>query len=363
MPEETSRRIAVLGAGPGGLAAALVLSRAGHSVALHSRTAERLEPMVAVGGGSIEGEGDEPDELIAIDTITTDVAAAVTGADIVLCCVPANGQEPLARAIAGHLKRGAVVMLMPGSAGTLAVGPIFIDAGLDLHTDVLLGESLTLPQSARYTAPSRVRLRLPSRNRVAAFPGVRSPELYEALEGIVRWKASPSVLDTGLNNVNFLIHPGPMLLNYAEIERRDNEFSLMNEGMTDGVLRCMDALDAEKMALCTTLGLPASDIDSLYTELGSGPQVYRVKGEPFNLKDRIWPRYIDEDTPYGTVMISSLAEQLGVATPISDSINTLLSMLEGVDFAGEGRTADALGLGGMSADQITTYVLNGPPRN
>lgn len=174
---------------------------------------------------------------------------------------------------------------------------------------------------------------------------------------------TPHVLDPGLNNVNFLIHPGPMLLNYAAVERAEGALSLMNEGMTPGVLRCLDALDQEKMSVCSALGLERMDIDSLYTELGSGPHVYRSPGEPFNLTDRIWDRYIHEDTPFGTVMISSIAAELGVPTPLCDAINHLLSILEGVDFWEIGRTAEKLGLSGLDASGIRRYLETGEATN
>jgi opine dehydrogenase len=166
-------------------------------------------------------------------------------------------------------------------------------------------------------------------------------------------------MDPGLNNPNFLIHPAPMLLNYAAVERADGYLSIMNEGMTPGVLRCLDAVDAEKMALCRALGLESIDIDSLYRETGSGPQVYRVKGEPFGLRDRIWPRYIDEDVPYGTVLMSSLGQQIGVPTPICDGINHVLSVVEEVDFWATGRTVEKMGLAGLSLDQILRYLETG----
>jgi opine dehydrogenase len=170
---------------------------------------------------------------------------------------------------------------------------------------------------------------------------------------------TPSVLDPGLNNPNFLIHPAPMLLNFAEVERRDGQLSIMNEGMTAGVLRCLDAMDAEKMAVCTALGLEAVDIDRLYIEGGADPSVYRSPGEPFNLSDRIWPRYLTEDVPYGSVMIASFARHLGVAAPISAGVSTLLSVATDTDFWAEGRTVERLGLAGMDAGEITGFCATG----
>lgn len=354
--------VAVLGAGAGGMAAASRFADRGLDVVLFNRSPARLDPIVDAGGVVVEGENGEPDRLAPLSAITADPAEAVAGADMILCCVAANGQEAVTRAVAPHMEDQAVFVLAPGSAGSLIAARVFDEVGISVHDDVLLGETISLPQSARLTGDARVRIRLPTRNRMAAFPASRSPELYRAVDGLLDFIPVPNVLDTGLNNVNFLIHPGPMLLNYAAVERADGRLSLMNEGMTPGVLRCLDAVDAEKMEVCAALGLERRDIDSLYVELGSGPHVYRSPGEPFGLTDRIWDRYIHEDTPFGTVMISSLGAQIGVHTPVTDGINHLLSILEETDFHQMGRTVEALGLNGLTAGQINRYLETGSQR-
>jgi opine dehydrogenase len=291
--------------------------------------------------------------------VTTDIAEALRDRELVFCFTPANGQRVLAELAAPHLSGGVIYLLASGSAGSLEVARILGEAGLDVIDSVLVGETLTLPQSARMTGPASLRIKLPSTVRLAAFPARNNDRLYEAVGDLISFRRSPNVLDTGINNVNFLIHPGPMLLNYAAVERADGLLSLMNEGMTPGVLRCMDALDREKMALAAALGLEPASIDELYAETGSGPEVYRRTGEPFRLRDRIWPRYIHEDTPYGTVMLSSLGRQLGVPMPVSDAINTLLSVVEEADFRSLGRTAETLGLAGLDAEGITHYLHHG----
>lgn len=349
--------IAVLGAGPGGLAGAAALSRRGFDVRLFNRTTSRIEKLAEMGG--IEIEGDLGEEFIPLPVITTDIAQVVKGAGLIMCFTPANGQRLMAELVAPLIEPGAAFLYCSGSCGSLEAARIFERAGRDVRDDVLLGETLTLPQSARVTESGRLRIRLPSTVRTAAFPARNNDRLYDVLDGVIKFCPAPNVLDTGINNVNFIIHPAPMLLNYAAVERAEGRLSIMNEGMTAGVLRAMDALDAEKMALATALGLTPTPVDDLYRESGSGPHVYRRKGEPFGLRDRIWPRYLEEDTPFGTVMLSSLGKQLGVSMPVCDSINILLSMLEQRDFAAEGRTVETLGLAGMSADEMNEYVVTG----
>lgn len=354
---DDDRRIAILGAGPGGVATAAALARRGFDVALFNRSQERIAALVEAGGVDIEGDLGEA--FVPLSPITTDAGEALADRDIVMCFTPAYGQRYMAEVAAPFLEPGMCFLLASGSAGSLEVRRVFDEYGVDVIEDVLLGETLTLPQSARMVGPAKVRIKLPWQPRTAAFPSRNNERLYEMLDGVLRYLPAPNVLDTGLNNVNFIIHPGPMLLNYAAVERADGYLSLMNEGMTPGVLRCMDALDAEKMALIRTLGLEPTNIDDIYTELGSGPSVYREQGEPFGMRDRIWPRYISEDTSYGTVMFSSLGRLLDVPTPVSDGINTLLSVVEETDFYAQGRTVEALGLAGRTLQEIQHYLREG----
>lgn len=349
-------RIVVMGAGPGGLATAAVLASRGYHVALYNRTPERLQDVWKRGG--VETEGDFGEKFVNIPVVTTDVAEAMVGAQLILISVPAYGQLPMLEACIPYLKSGQIVLFLTGSAASLEAGLRIQAAGHSLD-DILLGETVTLPQSARMVGEAKIRIRLPSRIRTSAFPGRNTERLIEAIGDTLKLIPKPNIFDPGLNNPNFLIHPAPMLLNYAAVERADGMLSIMNEGMTEGVLRCLDAVDEEKMLLQRTLELDVVPIDDLYRETGSGPHVYRSKGEPFGLRDRIWSRYIYEDVPYGTVLYSSLGKMLGVPTPVSDGINTILSVVEQTDFWATGRTVEKMGIAGLNRDQLLHYLQTG----
>lgn len=348
--------VVVLGAGPGGLATAAVLASRGYQVALYNRTPQRLEDVLKRGG--IETEGDFGEMFVNLPIVTTEISEAMRDAQLILIAVPAYGQIPMLEQCLPYLKPGQIILFLTGSAGTLEAALHLRNSGIDLD-DVLLGETVTLPQSARMVGEAKIRIRLPSRVRTSAFPGRNTDRLISAVGDTLKLIGKPNVLDPGLNNPNFLIHPAPMLLNYAAVERADGMLSIMNEGMTEGVLRCLDAVDEEKMALQRTLNLDVVPIDDLYRETGSGPHVYRTKGEPFGLRDRIWSRYIYEDVPYGTVLYSSLGKMLGVPTPISDGINSILSVVEQTDFWKSGRTVEKMGIAGLSRDQLLHYLVTG----
>ena len=183
----TRPRIAILGAGPGGLAGVAALARRGFDVALFNRSAERIESVQAAGGIAIEGDLGE--EFVPVGLITTDIAEALEGRDLVLCFTPANGQRVMAELAAPHLREGTAFVLASGSAGSLEVARIFAAHGLDARSSILLGETITLPQSARLTDDARLRIRLPSNVRLAAFPAVNNDSLYALMDGVITFPA------------------------------------------------------------------------------------------------------------------------------------------------------------------------------
>jgi opine dehydrogenase len=349
-------RIAVLGAGPGGLAAAAGLASRDHDVALFNRTRPRLEPILDRGGVAMEG--DDVNVFVPLPFVTTDIKEAMANAEVVLMAVPAFAQRPLLELCLPHLRPGSTLVLLSGSAGSLEAADLIRKTKLDWD-DVLIGETVTLPLAARMLGPDKIRVKSPYSPRVAAFPGRNIDRLAPALEPLFKLTPRPNVLDPGLNNPNFLIHPGPMLVNYAAVERAEGQLSLMNEGMTPGALRLLDAVDEEKMALQKSLDLEVVPIDDLYRELGSGPEAYRHEGEPYRIVDRIWDRYVTEDVPYGTVLYSSLGRLLDVPTPVSDSLNSVFCVLEETNFWSEGRTLERLGIEGMNREALLHYVETG----
>ena len=358
---EKIERVVIIGAGAAGTAAAVDLTRRNYRVALYDHSPQKILPFSRIGG--IEYEGSIGEGFVKIPTITTDISLAIKDAQLILSVIPANGQGKLISVLLPYLKSDHILLLTTGSAGSLETGKILRQAGFRLDL-MLLGECVVAPLSARMINDTRVRIRLsttdsPKKLRISAFPGHNTTLLTDTLSGMFHWIPKPNVLEVGFNNPNFLIHPAPMLLNYAAVERAEGKFSIMNEGMTQGVLRALDAVDAEKMALQHALGLEVISIDDFYRETGVGPQVFREKGEPFGLHDRVWDRYISEDVPYGIVMFSSFGRMLGVPTPVCDSIVNILSAVNQIDYWAEGRTVERLGVGGLDRPQIMNYLETG----
>ncbi len=73
-------------------------------------------------------------------------------------------------------------------------------------------------------------------------------------------------------------------------------------------------------------------------------------------------RYFTEDIPFGLVIWNSLAQQIGLSLPLTDSFIQISGVLCGRDWEAEGRTADVLGLEGAGAERIRTAFRDGGPR-
>jgi len=68
-------------------------------------------------------------------------------------------------------------------------------------------------------------------------------------------------------------------------------------------------------------------------------------------------RYLNEDVGYGLVFLATLGRQLGVATPIMDSVIALTSRLMKRDYRAEAaRTPASLGISGLDSAALVDVV-------
>lgn len=108
---------AVLGGGNGGFCTTADLTLRGYQVRLYESPAfeQTIEPVIRTGGIYLRGVAGEGFARPAM--VTTDIEAALEGADIILVVVPAMGHKSLAQACAPYLKCGQILVLIPGCFG------------------------------------------------------------------------------------------------------------------------------------------------------------------------------------------------------------------------------------------------------
>jgi opine dehydrogenase len=363
------RTIAVLGAGHGGCAAAADLSARGFAVRLQARRSERLAAIRAQGGIRARGvcEGVAP-----VRCLTTEVAEAVAGADLVMLVVPSIAHESYAGALAPVLPPGVPVFLNPGHTGG---GLHFVRelrrAGY--RGEVAACETVTLTYIARLEAEAAVGIYSYTRNLLfAAFPGAEAARLHALLKPVYPEIAlASSVLETGLANMNAVFHPPGMLMNAGWIEATGGGFLFYREGITEAVGRVVAAIDAERLAVARALGVPARSFLETFHAAGlttraamlSGSVARACRESAPNATLRSPPsldhRYVHEDVGYGLVPMAALGRLAGVATPVIDAHVALLSRAAGIDYAATGLTLDRMGLAGLAPADLARFVEKG----
>jgi len=361
------RRVAVLGAGHGGAATAADLTLRGFEVRLHGRREAALAPLR--GGITVRGarEGTAVPALI-----TTDLAAAVAGADLVILVVPAVAHAPYARGLAPLLGPETVVMLNPGHTG----GSLHFAAelrGAGARALPPLCESVTLTYICRMEGPATVGIyRETTRLRFAALPASRTAELVRRLRPLfANLVPAASVLETGLMNINAVIHPAGVLMNAGWTEFTGGGFLFYRESITPAVARVIEAVDAERLAVAARLGLSLPAFIDFFCDAGLTTEaarrsrsVHRAMLESAaNASIKAPPsldhRYVHEDVGSGLVPMSELGRLVGAPTPTMDALVTLASTAQGRDYRAEGLTLARLGLGGLTPAQLLARVTRG----
>lgn len=358
-------KIAVLGGGNGAHAMAADMALWGFEVALAELPAfaGRLRKLLRTRTIQLDGVGRTGKAKLAL--ATTDVGAAVAGAEIVNLVMPAMGQEPFLEAALPHLRRGQVVILWPGNSGSLLAYRMLRRAR---KRGIVIAETNTLPYGCRLVARAHVEIRIRAPQvHIAAMPACDSRKVRRAAERMYPGLMKPlgSVLAVALSNPNPLVHPVGALLNVGRIEHTRGDFYLYKEGITESVCRTIHSLHEETKLLARRLGTRLisyperaffgyGSIMCDYFGDRSRKEASRFRG-PASLEDR----YVTEDVPYGLATFSLLARQLGVDMPLTRAVVELASSASGHDFWKEARTPRHLGIAGMSARQLGRYLKTG----
>jgi opine dehydrogenase len=359
--------VAILGAGNGGCAAAADLGRRGYGVRLWSRREERLAPLREAGG--IEYTGALGDGLQPIDTLTTEIATAMDGADLVLIMVPTHAHEAMARAVAPHLTGEQILMVSPGH--TLLLVPQTLRAcGI---AQPVTCETGTLPYICRMDSPACVRVTQPSRHQAfAAFPANQTDRLATLIKPLFSMiQPVGSVLETVFPYTNAIHHPPAFLCNAGRVESTGGDYYHYYDGITPSVGRLIDRLDAERLAVAHALGCDPAPLPEHFLRMGYTTEAARDSGLAYEVfhqseADRwirapatLEYRFFTEDVPYGLVPLSELGRLAGIDTPVIDAMIEICSALMDRDFRTQGLTLERVGLANTTPDALQLLLQDG----
>jgi opine dehydrogenase len=367
-------RVAVLGGGNGAFITAADLKLRGHRVTLFELPAlekniagilkDRCIELQIVGNPGINGG------LARLDKVTTNPQEALAGAEVVLMVLPAFAQKPFAEACVPFLEDGQIVVLTPGNFG----GAIEFSNTLTRRgkgQKVAVAEMECMIYSGFKSGPAVAWVSGYKKGlRVAAYPATDTEGVMKKLRMVYpELRPAKNILETGLRNLNTVVHAPIMIHNAGWIEKTKGGFLFYWDGCTPGVAHSAEGVDRERLTLGRSLGLeltPAIEVSlEWYGHEGvKGRSIYEVLStNPVYVQDTAPPtlhhRFLLEDVPYGMVPMESLGKATGVATPVTSAIVTLASELTQIDFRGQARDLKYLGLEGMGLQALKRLVDHG----
>jgi opine dehydrogenase len=294
--------------------------------------------------------------------VTTDPAEALAWSETLVCSVPSYAHQPFLEQLLPHLKPGHILALLPGNLGALAVAAALREAAVG---GVIVAESDTAPYVCRKSAPDRAVIwGTVSGLGIGVEPASQTDEAMPVLRALFPGAvAYASAVESGLSALNPVVHPPGVLMNAGRIERSRGEFWFYDEGVTPSVVNVIEALDQERLALGSALGLTLTPVAEAFHQAGFGPKGDMwavINGSKMltalRAPGQIDTRWLTEDIPYGLMTWSLLGDRIGVETPVMDALVTLASATLGRDFRSEARTLNRLGLDKLDDDRLRSLA-------
>ena len=364
------RKIAVLGAGNGGCAAAADLTLRGYEVRLFSRSESTIAKLAKRGEIELIEAGKK--SSAAPYFMSPHLPPVVQGVDLIVVAAPSVAHEYLARSLAGYLTDGQRILLNPGHTGG-SLHFLNLLRTLGCRADVQLCETVTLTYICRMAEPGKVEVYRRTTNlRCAAFPAKYTADLVNEIQAVFpNIVAAENVLETGFSNINAIMHPAGMLGNAGWIEKTGGDFLWYREGVTPAIGAWIDAVDGERMAIVSSLGLKPLRFVDIFYQAGLTTAAARDSGSAYQAIHESEPnmtiksppsldhRYIREDIGYGLVPMAEIGTLMGVRAPVMDALITLASKALGTEFRAEGLTLEKMGLANVHAEHLAKVLRDG----
>lgn len=349
--QAVGRRVAIVGAGAMGCAAAAYLQRSGHAPALWSPTAARVRGGLTGRArftctGALDGE---------VEAELLESAVWLREFPVILVCIPADAYAAVLEPLNTLWRTGQHVIL----SGALSLAPLWVEEearGRDQQLRVTgWGTTLT---TAYFQADGRLHVN-PLRQRidmasVGRAPGPTPLEVCEALFG-PRFALADNLLAPALANINPIAHAAEVIPNLTRMDARE-QWSLFG-CFTSVVGRLADDLDAERRAVAAGFGLRLPSLREHYArsyhvqeaELHLMAQDIVRKGMSPQGPASLLHRYVLEDAPFGLAVLEMLGRCAGVDTPVLAASLTMLESAYRRNFRTENFLLDRLGIAGTDA--------------
>lgn len=352
----------IIGAGMGGKGLVAQLGIDGHRLRIQDIDEAQIAGMHAAGGLHVEGRDIS---FAPVELATTDLAAAVRGAAVLIVSTYGNDHPTLARQLAPLLEDGQLIVLCQGHF----CGPLVFRSALDAagcKAQVDIAEMDAYPYMLHVKTPDSVIMTsIKEKWHLAALPASRTAaclaRIAHAFPGLA---AAGTMLETALVDLGGILHVGGMITNVGMVEG-EQSYNFYANNMVPSVCNLLLAMDQERLQVAQAFSIKTVDIPTWLAITYSFRDMtlhealqkmavthYRYAPAPKSLKHR----YLVQDVGCGLVPLSALGKVAGVATPVIDSVIQIANALTGRDFFAEGRNLQALGLAGKSIAEINATI-------
>jgi opine dehydrogenase len=362
-------RVIVLGGGNTAFAVAAKLTLEGHEVVLWEAPSQAasIAPIRETREIRLTGAGGEGTARLA--AVTTDAREALAAGTTLIAPVPSYAHRPFGELLLPHLREDHVLALLPGNLGSLAFAHWLTEAGRPPgRGGPLLVESDTAPYVCRKLGADHAHIWgvVPGMG-AGVFPAAETERALAALGPyFAGLRPYPHVVAAGLGAMNPIVHPPGVLMNAGRIEYSRGEFYFYEEGVTPGVARVIEALDAERRAAGRALGLDLLPVAEAFHAAGFGPKGdlwATINGSrmltQLKAPGSLQTRWLSEDVPYGLRTWVELGERFGVAMPVARALVTLADAVMGTDSWQSGRSLADLGIAGLDRAALERYLQDG----
>ncbi len=362
-------KFAVIGAGNGGQAFAGYIANKGYEVRLFDFFQETTDKIKEKGCIQLTGDIEEKGELAYVGN---DMQEAIEGVDVIMVVNPSTYHHKIAITMAPYLKKEQYIFLSPASTfGSFAFKKSLESVG---YTEkVTIAESNTLLFACRATEPGTVLIGgKKDRILVATFPACENDNFHRVISEVIpEVQMCETVLETGLDNTNPMVHPLPTIMNVNWVEN-GGKFKYYWEGIGPTMGAFIEDMDQERIEIGKALGMELGK--NLFSLQQQYEIEYHAKGitlseivkdvaayEDIYAAPTVRSRYIYEDIPTALLPLAELGELLGLKTEKMRFVIKMCELMldEDLTTVESARNAESLGFSGLDRDGVIKYAKLG----
>lgn len=367
-------KIGVLGGGNGAFITAADLTLRGFNVNIYE--VPKFEKNITLAKKrqeiklEIKGNPGLKGGIAKLNKVTTDIKEAIEDRDVIFVIVPAFAQKVFAEIGADFFNPNQLVVLEPGNfGGSIEFANILIDKGVKILPNLVESECM-IYSGFKNDSGSVWVSGYKDGMKIAAYPGKFTNKALAILKEIYpKLERTNNILETGLSNINTVVHAPILALNAGWAEQPEMEFLFYWQGCTEAVGRVVESIEKERIKIGKAIGVDLTySRDTLinwYGHQGAGgnnvAEVLRTNPAfkwdyaPNTMKHR----FFMEDIPYGMIPMEEVGKLVGVKTPIITGIIDIGSLLANENFRAIARNFEKLGLQGLNKEKLLEKMYTG----